>query len=145
MCLLMIPIFFIDAFHHIIPHALSIPLIFIGLLFALHMDADVSFSNALLTGLAVFIFLFLIALIYQWVRKQEGLGGGDIWLLTGISTFFGVLNMPFIFIMASLLGIIWFLVFIRKRELEFAFGTFIAITAVFWVFAGDWLFSFIWM
>jgi len=39
---------------------------------------------------------------------------------------------------------LWFVIFIRNRELEFAFGTFIAVTTVFWVFAGDWIISFLW-
>ncbi len=143
--LMMIPIFFIDAFHQIIPHWLSIPLIPIGLLFSLHHYSDVPWQGALLTSLIVFSFLLLIAWLYLLLRKQEGLGGGDIWLLSGISTFFGALNMPFIFIIAALLGILWFVIFIRNKDSEFAFGTFIAFTTVFWVFAGDWLFSLIWM
>jgi len=133
----MIPIFFIDAFHHIIPHVLSIPLIPIGLLFSLHPNNDVGLLNALITAFVVFALLYLIALFYLTVRKKDGLGGGDIWLLTGLATFFGALNMPFLFIFAALAGIIWFLIFIRNRDLEFAFGNFIAITAVFWALLGD--------
>ena len=135
----MIPIFFIDAFHHIIPHVLSIPLIPIGLLFSLHRRTDVGLLNALITAFAVFAVLYLIALFYLSVRKKEGLGGGDIWLLTGLATFFGAVNMPFVFIMAAFSGILWFVIFIRNRELEFAFGNFIAITAVVWSLAGDYI------
>ncbi len=135
----MVPIFFIDAFHHIIPHVLSIPLIPIGLLFSLHSRGDVGLLNALITAFAVFVLLYGIALFYLLIRKKEGLGGGDIWLLTGLATFFGFVNMPFLFIFAALAGIIWFLIFIRNRDLEFAFGNFIAITAVVWALAGDWI------
>lgn len=144
LCLMMIPIFFTDAFHQIIPHVLSIPLIPIGLLFSLHPFSDLMFKNAAITAIVVFVFLYLIALLYMLIRKQAGLGGGDIWLLTGISTFLGALNMPFIFMLSALLGIIWFVIFIRRRDLEFAFGTFIAVTTVFWVFAGDSILTLIW-
>lgn len=138
MSLMMIPIFFIDAFHHIIPHWLSIPLIPAGILFSLHQNSDLGWMAALVTAAAVFAFLYLIALFYLLVRKQEGLGGGDIWLLTGLATFFGPLNMPFIILIAGLGGILWFALFIRKKELEFAFGNFIALAAVVWTLAGDW-------
>jgi leader peptidase (prepilin peptidase)/N-methyltransferase len=145
LCLVLIPIFFTDAFHHIIPHVLSIPLIPIGLLFSLHPYSDLGIVSAAITGGAVFAFLYIIALLYMLIRKQAGLGGGDIWLLTGIATFLGPLNMPFIFILSALLGILWFVIFIRNKELEFAFGTFIAVSTIIWVFAGDMIITFLWL
>ncbi|NLK50461.1 MAG: prepilin peptidase, partial [Candidatus Cloacimonetes bacterium] len=134
----------IDVFHHIIPHVLSIPLIPIGLLFSLSQRSDVGIINAAITAGAVFIFLYLLALSYMLIRKQEGLGGGDIWLLTGLATFFGALNIPFVLLVAALLGIIWFVLFVRNMEMEFAFGNFIALAAVFWALVGDLLMSKIW-
>lgn len=144
MTLILIPIFFIDVFHHIIPHVLSIPLIPIGLLFSLSQRSDVGIINAAITAGVVFIFLYLLALSYMLIRKQEGLGGGDIWLLTGLATFFGALNIPFVLLVAALLGIIWFVLFVRNMEMEFAFGNFIALAAIFWALVGDLLMSKIW-
>lgn len=136
LALWMIPIFFIDGFHQIIPHKLSIPLIPIGLIFALVPQNDVGIVNSLLAAVIIFSFLLLLAYLYRFARKADGLGGGDIWLLTGISTFFGLISLPFLVLLASLLGILYFLIFVRDKEKGFAFGTFISFTVVFWILMG---------
>ncbi len=141
---LLIPIFFIDAFHNLIPHVLSIPLIPIGLIIAIIPGNDVGILAALLTALFVFCFLLLLAYTYQKVRGQEGLGGGDIWLLTGLATFFGLQGIPFVFLIAATLGIIYFLFFIRDGKKPFAFGTFIVVAAILWTLVGgDYILSLI--
>lgn len=139
----MIPIFFIDAFHHLIPHVLSIPLIILGLLFALLPGSDVGIVNAALTALTVFCMLILIAWGYLKLRQKDGLGGGDIWLLTGLATFFGAITMPFVFLLAAFSGILFFVIFIRNHDLEFAFGNFIALAAVTWALVGDYILNYI--
>ena len=136
LALWMIPIFFIDAFHQIIPHKLSIPLIAAGLVFALIPGSDVGILAALIAALVVFIFLLFLAYLYSWVKKTEGLGGGDIWLFTAVASFMGPINLPFLMIVASLLGLAYFAVFIRKKDQLFAFGTFISFTVVLWIVGG---------
>jgi len=132
LALWMVPIFFIDAFHQIIPHKLSIPLIPLGLIFALFPNSDVNIYSSLIASLLIFLFLLLIAWLYRVARKMDGLGGGDIWLFTGIASFMGIFNLPYLVILASLLGIIYFLIFIRSKDQVFAFGTFISASVVFW-------------
>lgn len=136
MAMFMIPIFFIDAFHQIIPHKLSIPLIPLGLLFAFVPGGDVGFIDALVSAAIIFAFLVFLAYAYRFARKTDGIGGGDIWLLTGIAGFFGLLSMPYVILIAAVLGIIYFLIFVRDKSQGFAFGTFIAFTAVAWALLG---------
>jgi len=133
----LIPIFFIDAFHQIIPHVLSIPLIVVGFILAAVPGNDIGILNALLTSLFVFCLLLLLAWGYQKLRGAEGLGGGDIWLLTGITTFFGITGIPYIFIISALMGILYFIIFVREKSKPFAFGTFIAFAAVLWALIGE--------
>ncbi|HNQ43241.1 MAG TPA: prepilin peptidase, partial [Candidatus Cloacimonadota bacterium] len=84
LCLVLIPIFFIDALHQIIPHTLSIPLIVLGILSALMPQNDITLLNSVVTAGFIFAFLLALAYLYRWTRKVDGLGGGDIWLLTGV-------------------------------------------------------------
>jgi len=133
----LIPIFFIDAFQQIIPHVLSIPLIVIGFILSAIPGNDIGILNALFTSLFVFCFLLLLAWGYQKARGSEGIGGGDIWLLTGISTFFGITGMPYIFILSAILGIIYFFIFVRDKSKPFAFGTFIAFASMLWAIIGE--------
>jgi leader peptidase (prepilin peptidase)/N-methyltransferase len=132
----MIPIFFIDAFHQIIPHKLSIPLIPLGIIFTLVPGNDVTLVNALVSAGIIFAFLLFIAYAYRIARKVDGLGGGDIWLLTGISAFFGIVSMPYVIILASLLGILYFVFFVKHKDQGFAFGTFISFSTVLWTLLG---------
>jgi len=136
LCMFMIPIFFIDAFHQIIPHKLSIPLIPIGFVFALLPANDVGIINSLIAAGVVMVFLTFLAYAYYFARKADGLGGGDIWLLTAIAAFFGLLSMPYVVLFAALMGILYFLIFVRQKDRGFAFGTFIAVSAVLWSVLG---------
>jgi leader peptidase (prepilin peptidase) / N-methyltransferase len=136
LCMIMIPVFFIDAFHQIIPHKLSIPLIPLGLIFGILPANDVGIINAALSACIIFAFLVFIAYAYRFARKADGIGGGDIWLLTGIATFFGLLSMPYVILISALLGIIYFIAVVRQKEKGFAFGTFIAFTTVLWSVLG---------
>ncbi len=135
--LFMIPIFFIDAFHQIIPHKLSIPLIPLGLLLTLIPGNDVTLLNALVSAGIIFAFLLFIAYAYRFARKADGLGGGDIWLLTGIAAFFGIISMPYVILISAVLGIIYFFIFVRDKDHGFAFGTFISFTTVLWAIIGS--------
>ncbi|MDD4147890.1 MAG: prepilin peptidase, partial [Candidatus Cloacimonetes bacterium] len=101
LCLFLIPIFFIDAFHQIIPHKLSIPLIPLGLIFALIPGNDITILESGITAAIIFCFLVFIAYAYRFARKADGLGGGDIWLLTGISTFMGLISMPYLILVSA--------------------------------------------
>jgi len=141
---LLIPIFFIDAYHQIIPHVLSIPILVLGFLFALVPGNDVGIVISVLTALFVFCFLLLLAYGFEKIRGQEGLGGGDIWLLTGLAAYLGLQGIPFVFLMAAAMGIIYFLFFIRDTSKQFAFGTFIVLAAIIWTLVGgDYILSLI--
>ncbi|HOC95340.1 MAG TPA: prepilin peptidase [Candidatus Cloacimonadota bacterium] len=136
----LIPIFFIDAYHKIIPLALTLPLIASGWLWALVPETFVSFPDSLLASVLTFAFLYLLALAWEKIFRKEGLGGGDVVLFPGVAAYFGLLNIPFIVILACLMGIIYFLAFVRKNT-PFAFGNFIAAAAVIWALAGEWILS----
>jgi leader peptidase (prepilin peptidase)/N-methyltransferase len=133
----LIPIFFIDAINQIIPHVLSIPLLISGIILAIIPGNDVGIVNALLTGVIVFSLLLLLAWAYQKLRGVEGLGGGDIWLLTGLAIYFGLTGIPYIFLLSALMGIIYFLIFVKDKSKPFAYGTFIAVAAIIWSVIGE--------
>ncbi len=79
----LITISFIDMDHQIIPDRISIPGIFIfasSFYFLPEMTAIQSFAGILAGG----GLLYAIAAFYYLLRKQEGMGGGDIKLLAMI-------------------------------------------------------------
>ncbi len=139
----LIPIFFIDLFDQLILHVTSIPLIVIGLLLSLFPYSNVGIINALISGGFVLGLMIGIAYLYSLTKKVEGLGGGDIWLMTALAVFFGVISTPFIIILASVIGLIYYVVFIRKKEQGFAFGPFLVVSSVIWIFLGERILDFI--
>jgi len=118
-------IFFIDVFHQIIPDVISLPLIVIGLLFSLLPNMDVDLMHSLIGGLVCFLFFFLLGLAYYFLRKKEGMGGGDVKLITAIGTFFGFPDALFVIVLSAVLAII-VIPFIQKDKSKvFPFGPFI--------------------
>ena len=50
--------------------------------------------------------LFLIGVSYEWLRKKEGMGMGDVKLLAMIGAWMGYMALPYIILISSLTGII---------------------------------------
>ena len=136
----LIPIFFIDAFHQLIPLVLSLPMVAVGLIFSFAQSSfrfKDFFWVYLLPTLLLFFFLYALALTWEKIFKKEGLGGGDVILIPALAAYFGAIHIPFVILLASILGIIYFLAFVRKPNQVFAFGPFLAFTGVVWALVGE--------
>jgi len=129
----LIVISFIDLKWQIIPDIISIPGIFCGLIASLILP-DLSFKDALYGALLGGGMLFLVAYGYYFIKKREGMGGGDIKLLAMIGAFLGWKAIPFVILIASLtgslIGILW--IFLQKKDKYFPipFGPFLALGAI---------------
>ncbi len=82
--------------------------------------------------------LFLIAFLYIAIRKQEGMGMGDVKLLAMIGAFLGWKGVVFVMLVSSLLGTLAGLSIIlyKRGNLKYAlpFGPFLSLAAVIYVF-----------
>lgn len=92
-----------------------------------------------ISSLVLFVFLFLVALIASKIFHKEALGGGDVKL----SLFIGwLLNIPLGFMslfLASLIGLIYGMIKLKKKAQVFAFVPFLASGVIVTYFYGDWL------
>jgi leader peptidase (prepilin peptidase)/N-methyltransferase len=94
----------IDARHFRLPDALTLPLIPAGLLatWALAPEAVLDHAVAALAGYASFA---LVAAGYRRWRGRAGLGAGDAKLLAGCGAWLGLEALPWLVLLAALLGL----------------------------------------
>lgn len=136
----LIVITFIDMDHQIIPDVLSIPGIFIFFAAAVLIDKNV-FVDSLIGILSGGGILLIIAWLYKAVAKREGMGGGDIKLISMIGALLGwkgVLVTVFISsVVGTLTGLVVMLYTRADMKLAIPFGPFLAIGAICFLFFGD--------
>jgi len=87
--------------------------------------------------------LFLVAVVYEFLTKKEGMGGGDVKLLAMLGAFLGwKAVLPIIFVsslLGTLVGVPVMLAKGADGKLAIPFGPFLAGGAVIWLFWGEFL------
>lgn len=135
----LVVITFIDIDHFIIPDTFSIGGILVGLVGA-YLNPERGLLEASLGVLMGGGFFWAIAWIYYIVRKQEGIGGGDIKLLAWIGAVLGWPSIPFIIVSSSLIGGIAGLLTAYKKKsglkTVIPYGPYLAFGAVLYLFGG---------
>ncbi len=128
---------FIDIDHFIIPDKISLPGIIIGLVGAT-LNPEREVLDAIMGVVLGGGFLWMIAYVYYILRKQEGMGGGDIKLLAWMGAVCGWRAIPFIILFASIVGSGVGLFNMKKKGLQtvIPFGPYLALSALIYIFAG---------
>ncbi len=119
----------IDLKFFILPDIITLPGIAVGLLSSLVRE-DITLIQSLVGAGVGFLIPFLIYIFYVKVRGMEGLGFGDVKLLTMIGAFTGVYGVIVSLFLGSILGLIFALPSILKnRNTQFVipFGPFISL------------------
>ena len=132
----------IDLFHQIIPDVISIPGIGVGLLSSFILP-QITFLNSLLGVLLGGGSLLIVATLYQWLFKREGMGGGDVKLLAMIGAFLGWKAVILTILLSSLIGSITgiAIMIMQGRDFKYAipFGPFLSLGAVISLIYGEWI------
>jgi prepilin signal peptidase PulO-like enzyme (type II secretory pathway) len=95
----------IDIRTYMLPNALTLPLLAVGLLLSA-MGLGPSLISGAFGAIVGYGSLFLIALCYRRLRGREGLGLGDAKLLAGLGAWTGIEALPTILLGASLLALV---------------------------------------
>jgi leader peptidase (prepilin peptidase)/N-methyltransferase len=135
----MIVLFAIDLEHHLLPNAITLPGIGLGLAFSALVPPG--FIDALIGTLLGGGVLWLLGEAYYRYSGQEGMGGGDVKMLAMIGAFLGWKPVVLTLVLSSLLGsIVGLLVLgLRRGGLKSAlpYGTFLAMAALFSSLIGE--------
>jgi leader peptidase (prepilin peptidase)/N-methyltransferase len=130
----------IDWRHMIIPDIISLPMVAVTpLLVWIHPDLD--WLSALLGVATGFSVLYAIAWLYWLIRKEVGMGMGDVKLLAAIGGWLGVQSILPTILVGSLLGALYgigLMIVTRSTNLRTAlpFGPFLVAGALIHLFFG---------
>ena len=127
---ILITISVIDFEHQLILDNLSLPLLWLGLLF----NTQSLFTNpvdAIWGAILGYMLLWILFHIFKLITGKEGMGYGDFKLLAALGAWFGVMAIPQIILIASLsslvIGLGGVLLKLRTYDSPLAFGPFLAI------------------
>ncbi len=130
----------IDLEHMILPDALTLPGVALGLLLAVVGGPTPLLHAAIGTVLGASLPLAIIW-VYRWLRGVEGMGLGDVKLLAMLGAFLGWQGMLLTLALAALAGALVGVGLIvagkGSRQTELPFGTFLCAAAVVVLFGGE--------
>jgi leader peptidase (prepilin peptidase)/N-methyltransferase len=121
----------IDQRHFLLPDALTLPMILVGLAVAEMTAFDAAIDHAI-GAVGGFLSFTLIAWVYRRWRGRDGLGEGDAKLLAGIGAWVSWTKLPSVVFLAAMLGLVIVLLSAaRGRRISatdrLPFGTFLAV------------------
>ena len=132
---MLVALTFIDADTQYLPDQITLPLLWLGLLFNLS-GGLVPLTSAVWGAVVGYLCLWLLCYLYKLATGKIGMGGGDFKLLAALGAWLGVGALPVIVFMAALIGIVAAALMRVARGQQFAFGPSLAIAG--WlVFVGN--------
>ena len=119
----------IDFDTQLLPDSLTLPLLWLGLLFNLS-STFVPISTAVIGAMAGYLSLWSVYWLFKIVTGKEGMGYGDFKLLGALGAWFGWAALPGIIMMSAVVGAVLGIVLIgiakRPRDEPMPFGPYLA-------------------
>ena len=99
----LIALTFIDVDHQLLPDNITLPLLWLGLLFNL-FGTFTSLNSAVIGAIAGYLSLWLVFHGFKLLTGKEGMGYGDFKLLAALGAWLGWQFLPAIVLLSSLVG-----------------------------------------
>lgn len=136
----LIALTFIDFDTQLLPDDITLPLLWLGLLFNLN-DGFTDIRSAVIGAAAGYLVLWSVYWLFKLIRGKEGMGYGDFKLLAAIGAWFGWKLLPAVILLSSTLGAVIGIALIvlakRGKEVPMPFGPFLAIGGIAALFFGQ--------
>lgn len=131
---------FIDLDHQLLPDDITLPLLWLGLLFSLG-SVFVTPTQAIIGAIAGYASLWLVFQSFRLLTGKEGMGFGDFKLFAALGAWLGWQQLPLVILLASAAGAVLggFAIVLRGRDRAqpMPFGPFLAIAGLIAFFWGD--------
>lgn len=125
----LIALTFIDLDTHLLPDSMTLPLLWLGLLFNL-WGVFAPLPAAVIGAMAGYLGLWSVYWLFKLLTGKEGMGYGDFKLLAALGAWFGWTALPAVILLASAVGAtvgIALIVLARHgREVPIPFGPYLA-------------------
>ncbi|HEX9398010.1 MAG TPA: A24 family peptidase [Burkholderiales bacterium] len=131
----------IDQETGLLPDNLTLPLVWLGLIFNLG-NAFVPLSEAVIGAVAGYLSLWLVYWIFKLLTRREGMGFGDFKMNAAVGAFLGWKMLPLVILLSSVVGLVFGAaqMFAARGRWEagfrFHFGPYLAIAGVVALFWG---------
>jgi leader peptidase (prepilin peptidase)/N-methyltransferase len=143
---IMIALAFIDFDTRQLPDSLTLPLLWIGLIFNL-LTGNVPLEDAVIGAVAGYLFLWSVYWLFKLLTGKEGMGYGDFKLLAAIGAWLGWQALPLTIVLASITGALFGIGLIalkrHQRNTPIPFGPFLAVAGLLALFQGEALAAFL--
>ena len=124
----LLALFFIDLKHQLLPDIITLPLLWIGLLYQIYFgDLEAGVIGAIFGYMS----LWSVYWLHKLLSNKEGLGYGDFKLTAAIGAWMGWQALPQILLFAAIFASVFFAIKKIDKGKPFAFGPFLIISAVF--------------
>ena len=134
----------IDLDEQLLPDQLTLPLLWLGLLFQMSAG-HLELSDSILGVIFGYGILWFIYHVFKMITGKEGMGYGDFKLLGALGAWLGWQMIPLVLIFSSvtgaLFGILLAIIAKRDRQAPMPFGPFLAAGGFIGMFWGDMLFA----
>ena len=131
---------FIDLDTQLLPDDITLPLLWLGLLFNLH-NGFTDLESAVIGAAAGYLILWTIFWAFKLITGKEGMGYGDFKMLAAIGAWFGWAMLPAVILLASVAGAtigIGLIVFAQHgRTTAIPFGPYLALGGIAALFFGS--------
>lgn len=130
----------IDLDTQLLPDSLTLPLLWLGLLFNLE-GTFTSLSSAVVGAMAGYLSLWSVYWAFKLVTGKEGMGYGDFKLLAALGAWMGWTMLPAIILLSSIVGAVVGITLViaarRGKDIPIPFGPYLAAAGVIALFWGE--------
>ena len=119
----------IDVDHQLLPDDITLPLLWLGLLFNL-TGTYVGLGDAVIGAMAGYLTLWTVYQVFKLLTGKEGMGYGDFKLLAALGAWMGWQMLPIIILLSSavgaIVGIAMMIIKRRGKDIPIPFGPYLA-------------------
>ena len=125
----LIALTFIDLDHQLLPDKITLPLVWLGILFNL-FGQFTDLTSSVIGAIAGYLVLWSIYHLFRLITGKEGMGYGDFKLLAALGAWMGWQFLPMIVLLSSLVGAVVGISLVllknHQRDIPIPFGPYLA-------------------